>query len=109
MSGYRAFKELTRDWPAKRRLRVERRKDDLSRDIEQAASAELRKALRVSQEELAHAPGKSRAAIARMEQGTDMKVSTLREVLEAMGGKLELVPHFPAGDVKITRLGEAAD
>ncbi len=109
MSGHRPFGELTKDWPAKRRLRVEQRRDELLRDIEQAALAELRKALRVSQEELARALGRSQAAIARMEQRTDMKVSTLREVIEAMGGKLELVAHFPAGDVKITRLGEAAD
>jgi hypothetical protein len=43
-----------------------------------------------------------------MEQRADMKVSTLRETIEAMGGRLELVAHFPAGAVKITRLDEAA-
>jgi len=109
MSGHRPFGELTKGWPARRRLRVEKRKDELMLDIEQAALAELRKALHVSQEELAQLLGKSQAAVAQMEQRADMKVSTLRETIEAMGGKLELVAHFPAGDVKITRLGEAAD
>ena len=109
MTGHRPFKELTKDWPAKRRLRVGQRKDELLRDIEQAALAELRKALHISQEELAHLLGKSQAAVAQMEQRADMKVSTLRGAIEAMGGKLELVAHFPAGDVKISRLGEAAD
>jgi transcriptional regulator with XRE-family HTH domain len=79
------------------------------RDIDEAALAELRKALRVSQEELAKALGKSQAAVAQMEQRADMKVSTLRETIEAMGGRLDLVAHFPAGDVKITRLGETAE
>jgi len=68
MSGHRPFRELTKDWPAKRRLRVEQRKESLLRDIEQGALVDLRKALRVSQEELAHALGKSQAAIAQMEQ-----------------------------------------
>lgn len=109
MTGHRPFTELTKNWPARRRLRVDRRKADMLRDIDEAALAELRKALRVSQEELAKALGKSQAAVAQMEQRADMKVSTLRETIEAMGGRLDLVAHFPAGDVKITRLGETAE
>ena len=109
MTAHRPFGELTKDWPAKRRQRVEQRKEHLLRDIEEAALADLRKALHVSQEELAHALGKSQAAVAQMEQRVDMKVSTLREAIEAMGGRLELVAHFPTGDVKITRLGESAE
>jgi ribosome-binding protein aMBF1 (putative translation factor) len=109
MTGRRPFKELTKDWPAGRRLRVEKRKHALLRDIEEAALADLRKALHVSQEELAHALGKSQAAVAQMESRADMKVSTLREAIEAMGGKLELVAHFPGSNVKIARLGEGSD
>ena len=109
MSGHRAFKELTKNWPAKRRLRVEQVKANLLRDIEQAALADLRKALNVSQEELARALGKSQAAVAQMEQRADMKVSTLRSTIEAMGGTLELVARFPKGDVKLTHLGEGVD
>lgn len=109
MTGHRPFNDLTKSWPDRRRLRVEKRKAALLGDIDEAALADLRKALRVSQEELAQALGKSQAAIAQMEQRTDMKVSTLRETVEAMGGRLDLVAHFPAGDVKITRLGETAE
>jgi hypothetical protein len=109
MTRHRPFSELTKDWPARRRLRVDKRKADMLRDIDEAALADLRKALRVSQEGLAKALGKSQAAVAQMEQRVDMKVSTLREVIEAMGGRLDLVAHFPAGDVKIRRLGEMAE
>ena len=109
MTGHRPFGELTKNWPDKRRLRVEKRKAELLRDIEEAALADLRKALRVSQEELAHALGKSQAAVAQMEQRVDMKVSTLREAIEAMGGRLDLVAHFPSGDVRITSIGETAE
>lgn len=109
MTGHRPFKELTKDFSANRRLWVGQRKDELLRDIEQAALSELRKALHVSQEELAHVLGKSQAAIAQMEQRADMKVSTLRETVEAMGGKLKLVAQFPDGDIRITRLGETTE
>jgi hypothetical protein len=34
----------------------------------------------------------------------DTKASTLRETIEAMSGRLDLVAHFPAGGVKIARL-----
>ena len=44
-----------------------------------------------------------------MEQRADMKVSTLRSTIEAMGGTLELVARFPKGDVKLTHLGEGVD
>jgi hypothetical protein len=109
MTGHRPFTELTKNWPAPRRARVESRKAELQRTIEELALADLRKALKVSQEELASALGKSQAAIAQMEQRADMKISTLRQTIEAMGGKLELVAHFPTGDVSIVELGEQAD
>jgi hypothetical protein len=109
MSGHRPFSTLTKDWPVERRQRVERRKEKLLREMESAALADLRKALLLSQEQLALALGKSQAAVAQMEQRVDMKVSTLREVVEAMGGKLELVAHFPGGHVTITHLGETEE
>jgi hypothetical protein len=37
-----------------------------------------------------------------------MYLSTLRSYVEAMGGELHIVAHFPEGDVRITRLGEIA-
>lgn len=109
MSGHRSFKELTKDWSAERKARVKAGAAEILSEIDQAALVDLRKALHVSQEELGRALGKSQAAVAQMEQRTDMRVSTLRETIEAMGGQLELVAHFPEGDVKIARLGEAAE
>jgi hypothetical protein len=37
MSGHRPFKELTKNWPAKRRLRVGERKQILRATLEQGA------------------------------------------------------------------------
>lgn len=109
MTGHRPFRHLTKDWPPERHARVHARKEELLRDIDEAALADLRKALHVSQEDLAKAMGKSQAAVAQMEHRTDMKVSTLREAVEAMGGELKLVAHFPGGDVLITQVGETGE
>ena len=38
----------------------------------------------------------------------DMYLSTLRRYIEAMGGTLEIVAHFPDGNVRIKNLGELA-
>jgi predicted transcriptional regulator len=64
--------------------------------------AELRRALLVSQQELAQTLHVGQAAIAKLEKRTDMYVSTLRRVIEAMGGELEIVARFPDRSVRIT-------
>ncbi|MBL8846805.1 MAG: helix-turn-helix domain-containing protein [Hyphomicrobium zavarzinii] len=109
MTGRRPFKTLTKAFSPERRLRIDRTKAELLAGIEQATLADLREALKVSQEQLASALQRSQPAIAQMESRTDMKISTLRETIEALGGKLELLAHFPSGDISITRLGENPD
>ncbi|WP_247886774.1 hypothetical protein [Azospirillum sp. SYSU D00513] len=41
-----------------------------------------------------------------MEKRTDMYVSNLRRFVEAMGGELLIVAHFPDGDVVIKNFAE---
>lgn len=62
---------------------------------------ELRKDLRISQEQLAERLQRAQGNVSRSLRRTDMRVSTLRQVIEAMGGELELVAHFPDRDVRI--------
>jgi len=40
--------------------------------------------------------------VKKLEKRTDIYASTLRAVIEAMGGTLEIVARFPDGSVKIT-------
>jgi transcriptional regulator with XRE-family HTH domain len=68
--------------------------------------AELRRALLLSQEELAQTLNVGQAAIAKLERRTDMYVSTLRKVIAAMGGELEIVARFPDHSVRITSFRE---
>ncbi|MHB1529362.1 MAG: XRE family transcriptional regulator [Acidiferrobacteraceae bacterium] len=67
---------------------------------------ELRQARQLSQEQLAKTLHVKQASISKLERRTDMYLSTLRGYIEAMGGELEIVAHFPDGAVRIKQLEE---
>lgn len=62
---------------------------------------ELRRARRLTQEELARRLGIRQANVSKLERRKDVRVSTLREVIEAMGGELRITAHFPDADYQI--------
>jgi predicted transcriptional regulator len=69
---------------------------------------QLRHALLLTQEQLAESLGVSQGAISKMENQSDMLISTLQRIIEAMGGQLELKVRFPQGEVTLKDLGQAA-
>lgn len=70
---------------------------------------ELRKARRVTQAQLADRLKIRQGNVSRLERRDDMHVSTLREVVEALGGELEITARFPDGEaVRIDRPGRRA-
>jgi transcriptional regulator with XRE-family HTH domain len=79
------------------------RSDSKARQLlAEMALSELRRARGLSQEALASVLNIKQPSIAKLEQRSDMYVSTLRDHIRALGGELELIAHFPEGDVKIT-------
>lgn len=57
----------------------------------------LREATGKTQEELAHAAEMDQGDVSRLEQRDDMKVSTLRRYVRALGAELELVVMLKSG------------
>lgn len=55
----------------------------------------------LTQEELAARLGVAQSNVSRLERRADMRVSTLRDVVEKLGGELQLVAAFPEGAVRI--------
>src|SRR5712691_3528847 len=100
MSGHHPFSELTKNFPPERQARVAEKVQLLKQEM---ALAELRKARQQSQADLAARLQVHQPAIAKMEHRADMYVSNLRRFIEAMGGTLEIVAHFPEGSVTITQ------
>lgn len=71
--------------------------------VKEMALDELRTARRITQESLAKVLGVKQSAISKIERRTNMYVSTLESVIEAMGGRLEIEAVFPDGKVKINQ------
>src|SRR5271154_3704577 len=63
--------------------------------------AEVRRAMKLSQDEIAQTLHIGQGSVAKIEKRTDMYVSTLRRFIEAMGGELEIVARFSDHSVKI--------
>ena len=78
---------------AARRKKVEARAAELI--AEELTLRELRKARKLTQVRMAKALGITQDGVSRLEQRSDLLLSTLRRTVEAMGGSLSLVAEFP--------------
>lgn len=97
------FSQLLAELPPERLARIE---EETQKMLQELALAELRKARRMSQAELAQNMGIKQPSVADMEKRTDMYISTLRSLIEGMGGKLEITAIFPDAEVKIKNFSE---
>ena len=94
-------------------LREAMDEERVGRNAERAAGVlaamdlnELRGALGVTQEELAGQLSIAQSNVSRLERRQDMLVSTLREVVAALGGELHVLAVFPEGAVELVQFGE---
>lgn len=62
---------------------------------EEASLRDIRESQSQSQSELADKYGVQQGAISKLERRTDMHVSTLRGLVQAMGGELDIIARFP--------------
>jgi ribosome-binding protein aMBF1 (putative translation factor) len=100
MSGHTKFSKLRDDLVAKPggAEALERARAVLDEEIR---LFELRHAEAVSQAELAGRLEVTQGAISKFEHADDVRVSTLREYLEALGARLELVAVFDDEDRRV--------
>jgi len=82
------------------RARAEAKAERMLNDM---ALDELREALKLTQKSLAESLHVNQAAISKVERRSDMLISTLRKIIEAMGGELEIRAILPAGVVRINQ------
>lgn len=91
--------------PPKRRMKIEKRAEQLV--AQQMTLQALRKELNLTQEVIAEGMRMRQANVSKVEHRSDMLISTVRSYIEAMGGRLELVAHFPGHPpVKIEGFGD---
>src|SRR5438093_11334228 len=76
-----------------RRKKVEKRAAELI--AEEMTRRELRRARERTQVQVARALGITQDSVSRLEQRSDLLLSTLRSYVEALGGNLSLIAEFP--------------
>ncbi|HXT61309.1 MAG TPA: XRE family transcriptional regulator [Pirellulales bacterium] len=89
----------------KTRDRAARRAQEL---VAEMLLSEIRERAGRSQSQLAKTLGIRQPSLSKLEKQSDMQVSTLRKIVRALGGELEIVAKFRSGAVKITQFGEPA-
>jgi predicted XRE-type DNA-binding protein len=97
MTGYQKFNNLTKEFSSERKTKIATQTAKLK---EEMALAELCKALKMSQAQLAEQLQIKQPNISRLENLADIYISHLRQIIEAMGGELKITAKFP--DVEVT-------
>ncbi len=86
---------------------------EIKREVENAAAVmtlyQLREARSLTQVSLAKVLEVNQGAVSRMEKRADMYVSTLRNFIQAMGGRLQVKAIFPEGEVEIDQFENLAE
>jgi DNA-binding XRE family transcriptional regulator len=103
MAGRRSFAELRARLSPEARAKAEAEAQLLGAEMD---LAEVRRALKLSQEEIGQTLQIQQGSVAKIEKRADMYVSTLRRFIEAMGGELEIIARFPDHAVKIRNFGD---
>jgi predicted XRE-type DNA-binding protein len=99
MSGRRPFADLKRHWGPERVQANAARKANLAAEL--VSLDQLRERLGLSQEQLAKVLDVQQPAISKLVRRADMKVSTLRDLIAAMGGEMHITATFPDRSVEI--------
>ena len=97
----KSFENLRKRMTPQQRARSAARASELIAEI---ALQDLRKSLKITQEELARLLDMKQAGISRLERQEDMYISTLSRVVSALGGRLKLIASFPDREVEINQL-----
>ena len=87
------LRTMMADLDPERRRKIEDRAAELI--AEEMTLRELRKARQLTQVSVARELGISQDGVSRLEQRSDLLLSTLRRTVEAMGGSLSLIATFP--------------
>jgi DNA-binding Xre family transcriptional regulator len=102
----KSFEELRKQIPPERRARSRRRAEEMLAELR---LWEVRAACDLTQEELAERLHIDQPNVSRLENRSDVHVSTLADYITALGGRLELLAVFPEGTVRIAQFGNGGD
>jgi len=100
MTGRNKFNDLKQSMGVTRRANVEARTKTM---LGEMLLPEIRKHSGFTQQEVADVLGISQPGLSKIEHQDDMQIGTLSKLIQAMGGKVEIIAHFPFGDCRLTQ------
>jgi len=93
--------------PAARQKKIEARFQELKQQVE--GLGELRRVAGKAQAEIASALNIKQPSVSKIEKQADLYLSTLRNYVEAIGGKLDLIVNLPSmGPIRLEHIGDLA-
>jgi transcriptional regulator with XRE-family HTH domain len=102
----KSFDELVKRTTGRRtRARAARRTRELLGEL---FLREVRQLAGKSQRQVAEVLGIKQPSLSKLEKQDDMQISTLRRIVQALGGKLEVIAQFPRGTVKLDQFSGRA-
>jgi len=99
----RKFSELEAKMPPQRLARAKARAKEVMAEM---LLAEIRKEMGLTQEGIVASLGIKQPSLSKLESQDDMQISTLRRLVSALGGELELIAHLPRGDIRLCQFTE---
>jgi plasmid maintenance system antidote protein VapI len=100
----KSFDELVKRTTTKKtRQRAAERTQELLGEL---LLSEIRELAGKSQSQVADVLGIKQPSLSKLEKQSDMQISTLRRIVNALGGELEVIARFPKGTVKIDQFNQ---
>jgi len=83
-----------------RRARIEA---GVREDLSEMLLSEIRRGAGLTQEQLAESLGVKQPTLSQLESQDDMQISTLRRIIEGLGGELEIIAALPSGRITLSQ------
>jgi transcriptional regulator with XRE-family HTH domain len=85
--------DIINSLPPERRTKIENLTEELVEEV--VTLRELRKKQKFTQEDIAQLLGIKQENVSRLERRNNIHLSTLKDYIHALGGKLHLIVEFP--------------
>jgi len=100
----RRFDDILKDLPLDEQEEIKARTDEL---ILEVTLQQLRKKIGITQNELAELLKVTQASVSKQERQSDMQISTLCQIIRAMGGTLKVTASIPGkGEFELKQFGD---
>jgi transcriptional regulator with XRE-family HTH domain len=104
MAGRNKWNNLMNQMSPDQRARIAQ---SVREDLTEMLLAEIRRLAGLTQEQLAGSLGIKQPTVSQLESQSDMQISTLRRIVEALGGELEIIATLPDRRISLSQFRDA--